>query len=289
MIKSENKRLLDFITAPQHTSTYFAKWDKISPSSLIRNSIFALYLSSVSFSFSVSAEPSNLTLAINEANSTQNDFEAHNNEIQLNNKPKRANFQQETASHDTQYLADWIIDSNNNDHMPFVIIDKKQAKVFVFDSDGKLHGAAPALLGLAVGDTSIPDIGNMALANIKPEQRTTPAGRFVAALGQNIHNKEVLWVNYDGAISLHRVVTSSPKERRLQRLASQNPLERRISYGCINVPVNFYDKVISPTFTGTNGIVYVLPDTRQVQEVFGSYSVGDHAIKHLQEDRLPQK
>lgn len=188
---------------------------------------------------------------------------------------KRANFKQETATQASVYLADWVLDSGDNQQMPFVIVDKKAAKVYVFDALGQLTGAAPALLGLAVGDNSIPNIGTMALASIKPEQRTTPAGRFVAALGKNIHNKEILWVDYDAAISLHRVVTSSSKERRLQRLESKNPLERRISYGCINVPVKFYEQVISPSFTGTNGIVYVLPDTRSVKEVFGSYSVAD--------------
>ena len=162
---------------------------------------------------------------------------------------KRANFKQETATQASVYLADWVLDSGDNQQMPFVIVDKKAAKVYVFDALGQLTGAAPALLGLAVGDNSIPNIGTMPLASIKPEQRTTPAGRFVAALGKNIHNKEILWVDYDAAISLHRVVTSSSKERRLQRLESKNPLERRISYGCINVPVKFYDQVISPSFT----------------------------------------
>lgn len=192
---------------------------------------------------------------------------------------KRANFKQETTTQDSVYVADWVLDSGDNQQMPFAIVDKKAAKVYVFDALGQLTGAAPALLGLAVGDDSIPNIGNMALASIKPEQRTTPAGRFVVALGKNIHNKEILWVDYDTAISLHSVVTSSPKERRLQRLASQNPLERRISYGCINVPVNFYDQVVSPAFTGTNGVVYVLPDTRLIQDVFGSYSVTDRTLE----------
>ncbi|TCB50038.1 hypothetical protein E0H80_09365 [Acinetobacter sp. ANC 4779] len=193
--------------------------------------------------------------------------------------PKRANFKQETGTQASVYLADWVLDSGDNQQMPFVIVDKKAAKVYVFDALGQLTGTAPALLGLALGDNSIPNIGNMALVNIKPEQRTTPAGRFVAALGKNIQNKEILWVDYNAAISLHRVVTSSPKERRLQRLESQNPLERRISYGCINVPVKFYDQVVSPAFTGTNGIVYVLPDTRSIQEVFGSYNVADRALE----------
>jgi|GEM_PF-1287752 len=195
--------------------------------------------------------------------------------------PKRANFKQEIVSEASKYLADWVVDSNDNQHLPFVIIDKKAARVFVFNAEGKLIGSTPALLGLALGDHAIPEIGKMSLANIKPEQRTTPAGRFVATLGRNLHGKEVLWVDYTGAISLHRVVTSSLKERRLQRLESTNPLERRISYGCINVPVKFYDRVVSPTFTGTHGVVYVLPDTRLVQEVFESYDVDALAPKQM--------
>lgn len=193
--------------------------------------------------------------------------------------PKRANFEQETVSEMSRYLADWVVDSNDNQNMPFVVVDKKAARVFVFNVDGKLLGSAPALLGLALGDHAIAGIGNMSLASIRPEQRTTPAGRFVAALGRNLGGKEILWVDYDGAISLHRVVTSSVKERRLQRLASNNLSERRISYGCINVPVKFYDSIISPTFAGTHGVVYVLPDTRLVQEVFGSYDVSDQPAK----------
>jgi hypothetical protein len=193
-------------------------------------------------------------------------------EIQL----KHANFKLEPASQESRDFADWIMDSGDNLNMPFLIIDKKQAKVYVFDTNGQLRGAAPALIGLARGDNSIPGIGKMALSSIKPTDRTTPAGRFIAALGRDTHNKEILWVDYDLGIALHRVVTTQPKERRLQRLDSKDPLEHRISYGCINVPIKFYDKVVSPSFTGTNGVVYVLPDTRLVKEVFGSYNVEKH-------------
>lgn len=185
--------------------------------------------------------------------------------------PKRANFEQEHKSRDAQRMADWVVDSGDNRGMPFVIVDKMDAKVFVFDADGRLRGAAPALLGLARGDDSIPDIGDRKLSDIRPEERTTPAGRFMASLGYNFHGKDVLWVDYDLALSMHRVVTTKPKERRLQRLATPTPLDNRISYGCINVPAKFYEDVVSPAFTGTNGIVYVLPETRTHSEIFALY------------------
>ena len=170
-------------------------------------------------------------------------------------------------------MADWVIDSGDNLSMPFVILDKKEAKVFVFHADGRLRGAAPALLGLALGDDAVPGIGNRKLSGIRPYERTTPAGRFVAALGRNLRGEEILWVDYDSALSLHRVITSNFKEHRAQRLATPTPLDNRISYGCINVSVKFYEGVVSPAFTGTNGIVYVLPETKLPNEVFGSYEV----------------
>jgi hypothetical protein len=191
----------------------------------------------------------------------------------ITGQPKRADFKDSSPSNEARQLADWVLDSDNNRRLPFLVIDKKQARVFAFHADGRLRGAAPVLLGLALGDDSVPGIGQRKLSTIRPDERTTPAGRFVAALDRNLHGEEILWVDYDAAISLHRVVTTVPKERRAQRLASSTPLDKRISYGCINVPIKFYDQVISPAFKGTNGIVYVLPEMRSVRDVFGSYDV----------------
>jgi hypothetical protein len=154
-----------------------------------------------------------------------------------------------------------------------VIVDKIDARIFVFDAGGRIQGAAPALLGSARGDDTVPGIGDREYADMPPETRTTPAGRFVAALGMDTRGEDVVWVDYDAAVSLHRVITTKPKERRLQRLATPTPLDNRISYGCINVPARFYENVVSPAFTGTDGIVYVLPETRPAREVFGSYVV----------------
>ena len=191
-------------------------------------------------------------------------------------RPKGANFERERASHEARHVADWVVDSGDSRSMPFVIVDKKNAKVFVFDADGRLRGAAPALLGLARGDDAVPGIGDRELSSIRPEERTTPAGRFVAALDRNLRGEQILWVDYDAAISMHRVLTTKPKERRPQRLATPTPLDNRISYGCINVPAKFYENVVSPAFTGTNGIVYVLPEERLMREVFASYDVEEH-------------
>ena len=180
----------------------------------------------------------------------------------------RADFKLEPASPEASRLADWIVDSGDNGRLPFVIVDKQGAKVFVFSADGGLRGASSALLGQSSGDDSAPGIGTRKLADIRPEERTTPAGRFVASLGHNLHGGEILWVDYDAAISLHPVITSNPREHRLQRLASATPLDNRISYGCINVPAKFYYGVVSPAFRQSDGIVYILPETRPASAVF---------------------
>jgi hypothetical protein len=185
--------------------------------------------------------------------------------------PKRADFEREHKSRNAQHVADWVVDSGDNRGMPFAIVDKMDARVFVFDAHGRLRGAAPALLGLARGDYSVPGIGNRKLSEIRPAERTTPAGRFVASLGYNFKGKDVLWVDYKNAVSLHRVITTNPEEHRLERLASPGPRDKRISYGCINVPAKFFDNVVKPTFTRTIGIVYVLPETRSIGEIFKSY------------------
>lgn len=111
-------------------------------------------------------------------------------------RAKRANFEREHESLDTRHIADWVVDSDDNRGLPFLIVDKIDAKVYVFHANGRLRGAASALLGLAVGDDSVLGIGERKLSTILPEERTTPAGRFVAALDRNLHGKEMLWVDY---------------------------------------------------------------------------------------------
>ena len=168
---------------------------------------------------------------------------------------------------DVETLLAWVKTSHDNRALPFLIVDKINAKVIVFDSNGNLRGAAAALLGLRKGDDSVPGIGQRRLATIKPAERTTPAGRFQASLGHDMH-QDILWVDYDSALSLHRIIVGNPKDRRAARLASATALDNRISFGCINVSAEFYDNVVAPMFKGTVGIVYILPETRPMRTVF---------------------
>ena len=183
--------------------------------------------------------------------------------------PRLPYFAAQEASVEVRQMADWVMDRNDHQGMPFVIVDKVQARVFVFQPDGKLSGATPALMGSAQGDDSVSGIGEREMSAILPHERTTPAGRFVSLPGINSFGEDIVWVDYNAAVSMHRVRAKEPKEQRLQRLASATPDDNRISYGCINLPADFYDSVLKPALGTRQGVVYVLPEIRPLQSVFG--------------------
>lgn len=170
-------------------------------------------------------------------------------------------------------IANWSVHTGDHQKMAFVVVDKQDARVWVFDPQGKLKSAAPALLGSAVGDHTVPGIGDKPLSRVLPEEKTTPAGRFIAERGMNMKGEDVVWVDYDAAVSMHRVRPTVKSERRLQRLASPTPADNRISFGCINLPKAFYEKVLSPTVRKHGAVIYVLPEIRSAAEVFGAFDV----------------
>ncbi|MET0294164.1 MAG: L,D-transpeptidase [Phenylobacterium sp.] len=184
---------------------------------------------------------------------------------------------------ETAAVADWVIASGDNRSLPFAIIDKVAAEVLVFSPDGELLGKAPVLIGLSRGDDSAPGVGDKKLSAITAEEKTTPAGRFLAAYGPAPGGRKVLWVDYATAISLHPVVTNNPKEQRTRRIKSPSPEDNRITYGCINVPAAFYQKVVQPAFKGDGGVVYVLPEAKPLEQVFpaiGFFHTANSATEH---------
>ncbi len=188
--------------------------------------------------------------------------------------PPLADFGTAKPTPEAKLVADWSVATKDHKKSAFVVIDKKDARVYVFGPDGKLKAETPVLLGSAVGDDSAPGIGDKPLSQVKPEEKTTPAGRFVAEIGMNARKEDVVWVDYDAAVSMHRVLRTPDainKDRRLARLASATPADNRISYGCVNVPVAFFEKVLAPTVRRSGAVIYVLPETRSVQKQFGAY------------------
>jgi hypothetical protein len=176
---------------------------------------------------------------------------------------KQASFLGKVASTQVRVVAD--------QDLPFIIVDKVAARLFLFDRQGILKAASPVLLGMARGDVSPPGVGNRKLSSIAPADRITPAGRFVANKGIDLGGKDIVWVDYDAAIAIHRATDIKPgatARDRLARLASASADDKRISYGCINVSEAFYDAFIRPVFTAGSGIVYILPESQPLATLF---------------------
>lgn len=180
-----------------------------------------------------------------------------------------ADFGAETPSPDTRQMARWVMASNDHQAQPFAIVDKKEARLFVFGADGRLLGAAPALLGLTPGDEGLGDLQGRAPAQLLPAERTTPAGRFASEPGHNLQGEAVVWFHYAAALAIHRLRPAPARERRPQRLMSETPDDNRISLGCVIVAPGFYDAVVAPVLGRQRGVVYVLPETRPLQLALG--------------------
>lgn len=178
-----------------------------------------------------------------------------------------------TRSEEALQIATWVVASRDNGELPFIVIDKVAAEVLAFDAKGEPKGFTPALLGIARGDDATPGIGDRELNEIGPAERTTPAGRFLARIGPAKGNQKVLWVDFNTSVALHPVITSNSAERRLQRLRSPTPGDNRITFGCINVPAAFYENVVSPLFADAGGIVYIVPESKFLIEVFPAFQM----------------
>lgn len=179
------------------------------------------------------------------------------------------------ASKDVVQVANWVTAAYNNQHRPFVIIDKKAAHMYVFDGWGRLWNHSPVLVGKAKGDDVAPGVGRKRLAQLKPDEKTTPAGRFEARTGKDSHGANVVWIDYEAALSMHATASVSASERRAERMATPTPSDNRISNGCINVPPRFFRNVLWPTVRKAGAVVYVLPETRTPYEQFSRDGGGD--------------
>lgn len=178
-------------------------------------------------------------------------------------------FERQRPSAEARGVAEWALASGDTRGRPFLIVDKKAARLFVFESGGRMLAATPVLLGAALGDHSVPGVGERTQAGeLTPEDRTTPAGRFLTEPGVNLEGERVIWLDYQAALALHRLRPGRAHQVRAARLENSQPHERRVSLGCVVVPVAFYLDVIEPLLGSRRGVVYVLPETQDARELF---------------------
>ncbi len=170
------------------------------------------------------------------------------------------------ASADSRYLGQWIQARDDSGGLPFAIVDKKQARLYVFDHRQTLVGSSTVLTGSMPGDESVPGVGQRAQSKrLAWGERTTPAGRFESQPGLNLNGEDIVWFDYEAALAIHRLRPDASHAARAQRLASATPDVNRASLGCVVVPVAFYERVVRPWLGARRGVVYVLPENRPVQ------------------------
>lgn len=170
-------------------------------------------------------------------------------------------------SSDAAYALKWVRARRDNRDRAFAIVDKKEGKIYIFDRRGHLVGTSPALVGKAAGDVDGPGVGHLEVSQLTTEQRKTPAGRFnsLPAAGRAA---EIIWFDYDAGLAIHQLTSDSTYVPRMSRLQSSNLAERRITAGCVAVPVEFFAKVVRPVLGPRAAVVYVLPDTRPINDLF---------------------
>ena len=89
---------------------------------------------------------------------------------------RRAEFSGQQVSPEVRHIADWAVHSGDHARLPFIVVDKVNAKLSAFDPNGRLLRTVPVLLGMGIGDAFAPGVIGMDMYQTKPWQRVTPAG-----------------------------------------------------------------------------------------------------------------
>lgn len=163
----------------------------------------------------------------------------------------------------------WVAGEQDNHGLPWAVIDKTSAALFLFDGRGQPVAAVPVLTGIAPGDSASPGVGSKRLGDLGPAEKTTPAGRFLAKFGLPLGGERILWVDYATSVAIHPIpADAAPSEKRRERMLSPETDDNRITFGCINVPKAFYRTTLAPLFRKKGGYVYILPEATPIEQVF---------------------
>lgn len=170
------------------------------------------------------------------------------------------------SSGDSRRMVEWVLRTGDHGGRPFAVVDKRLARIYVFDARGRLAGETAVLLGQTWGDHTVPGVGERAqTGQVRRDERTTPAGRFESGPGRNLKGEHVVWVDHASAFAIHRLRPDRAQRARSISLATATPDDNRASLGCVVVPVRFYLEVVQPLMGQVRSVVYVLPETQPLQ------------------------
>ena len=145
----------------------------------------------------------------------------------------------------------------------FMVADKPNGMLHIFKEDGSHALSDPTLYGKDKGDVLA------AVSSLEGGPKITPAGKFTMkespadyAGGTSLILMESK--DYTGYIAVHAADTSTPSEKRLQRLETPTTEDNRISYGCINTKHDTFINKIKPNISKLDGgMIFVLPDAQE--------------------------
>jgi hypothetical protein len=164
--------------------------------------------------------------------------------------------ERESASPGVRQVAQWAVATQDHAGLPFIVVDKLEARIYAFDPQGRLRGNAPVMLEASPGDEATAP--------------ATPAGRFVADTFASARSGAIVWVNADTQLAL-RALPSAPA-RSLQRLASAP-----IAEGSLHVAADFYRECLEG-LQSQPSIAYVLPETVPLDLMFQRGAVNPLAL-----------
>ena len=148
-----------------------------------------------------------------------------------------------------------IVGQNDNQGKQFIVADKQAGTLTMYTASGQQITSTPALFGKTEGDSvSSKNTPSGRFETKQANVRTEGYGGSAQVLTQNGQNLQLGGSSY----AIHRVYTKYASENRQGRLDTPTATDNRISRGCINVPVDFYDTYLN---SDQDTVVYVMPET----------------------------
>jgi hypothetical protein len=151
---------------------------------------------------------------------------------------------------------------------PFILVDKPTATAYVYSSNGSLVKSFPVLLGSEVGDGK----------NVYGKVKLTTAGRFILSDYINdddrkLYKNKIFFLSGASPVAIHITYPGELAER-TRRLNTPTVEDNRVSWGCINVSEENFDKFISPNI-GVGSVIIVTKDFQKssIQLLQGEQSV----------------
>ena len=145
--------------------------------------------------------------------------------------------------------------SEIKNNLPFIIVDKPTATGYVYNSTGTLLKSFPVLLGSSIGD----DINTAIPGDPAKKNTFTTAGKFTLSSNVGVdnsitYNNKILVLEASNSLAIHKIYPGDLKNRTIA-INTPEISDNRMTWGCINISEENYDKFITPNIKGGNKII----------------------------------